>query len=167
MIYGAVAQIGFTVLAGFLGSRYGAARIAVIGYVIFTVCTFPVFWLVDTKQPGLIVVAMLLIMGPGALAYAVIGAVLDKVFPIHLKYTGLAISGNVSAVIAGFMPALAQMFLGFSHGSSTGPATLALVLGLVSTAGVIGCILIARRDRRRSSTASDRIAPVVHGEARD
>lgn len=145
---GAVVQVGCTFLGGWLGTRIGAIPVAIAGYVLFGLLVFPVFALVDTGDPALITLAMVLMLGPGVISYAVIGAVLDKLFPVRLKYTGLAISGNVSSVIAGFMPALAAVVLGGAGNQSWGPALLGVGVALISLTGTILVRVITRRDAR-------------------
>jgi MFS family permease len=137
MTIGAVAQMIMTVVAGRLADRFGAARVGIIGYSIFIVLAFPIFWLVDTKDPVMIILAMVLAFGPCAITYAIIGAFIDRLFPAEVKYTGMGLSANLSAVVAGFMPALATVFLTISDNASWGPATLLVVIGLISLGGAI------------------------------
>jgi MFS family permease len=137
MTIGAVAQMVMTVLAGRLADRFGAARVGIIGYSIFIALAFPIFWLVDSKDPGLIILAMVLAFGPCAITYAIIGALIDRLFPSEVKYTGMGLSANLSAVVAGFMPALATVFLTVSGNASWGPASLLVVIGLISLGGAI------------------------------
>ncbi|MCB5292986.1 hypothetical protein [Arthrobacter sp. SO3] len=49
----------------------------------------------------------------------------------------MGLSANLSAVVAGFMPALASVFLTFSGNASWGPASLLVVIGLISLGGAI------------------------------
>jgi MFS family permease len=154
LTWGAVAEIVVVLFAGWLGTRIGPARVALIGYVLFLLSVFPIFWLVDTRQPGAITLAMVLALGPGSMAYGVIGAVLDKLFPVHLKYSGLALSGNLSAVIAGFMPALATVVLIGSGNASWGPALLAVAIGVISLTGVLLTMHYARLDAAAGGVAT-------------
>ncbi|MET1088988.1 MAG: MFS transporter, partial [Arthrobacter sp.] len=50
---------------------------------------------------------------------------------------GMGLSANLSAVVAGFMPALATVFLTISGNASWGPATLLVVIGVISLGGAI------------------------------
>lgn len=153
LTWGAVAEIVVVLFAGWLGTRIGPARVALIGYLLFLACVFPIFWLVDTRSPAAITLAMVLALGPGSMAYGVIGAVLDQLFPVHLKYSGLALSGNLSAVIAGFMPALATVVLISSGHASWGPALLAVAIGVISLVGVLMTMRYARRDAAAAAPA--------------
>lgn len=146
MTVGAVVQMVVTVLAGFAADRFGAARTAIAGYVVFIALGFPIFALVDTRDPGMITLAMVLAFGPCGITYAIIGALLERLFPANVKYSGMGLSANLSAVIAGFMPALATLFLTVSGNASWGPATLLVIVGLISLAGAIAAARIIRKD---------------------
>ena len=90
---------------------------------------------------------MVLAFGPCAITYAIIGALLERLFPAHIKYSGMGLSANLSAVIAGFMPALATVFLAASGNASWGPATLLVIIGTISLAGAIATARIINRDQ--------------------
>lgn len=137
MTIGALAQVVFTVGAGSLAGRIGPVRTAIIGYTIFLVVIYPVFLLVDTRNYALMVLAMVIAFGPCAISYAVVGAVLDKLFPVHLKYSGLGLSANLSGIIAGFMPAMGTLMLGVSSNASWGPGLLGVTIGVISLVGTI------------------------------
>lgn len=146
MTIGAVAQMAVTIAAGRAADRFGAARTAIVGYIVFILLGFPIFALVDTKEPGLIILAMVLAFGPCAITYAIIGALLERLFPAHVKYSGMGLSANLSAVIAGFMPALATVFLTVSGNASWGPAMLLVIIGLISLGGAIATARIIAHD---------------------
>jgi len=148
MTIGAVAQMAITIAAGRAADRFGAARTAIVGYIVFILLGFPIFALVDTKEPGLIILAMVLAFGPCAITYAIIGALLERLFPAHVKYSGMGLSANLSAVIAGFMPALATVFLTVSGNASWGPAMLLVIIGLISLGGAIATARIIAHDPR-------------------
>lgn len=89
---------------------------------------------------------MVLAFGPCAITYAIIGALLERLFPAHVKYSGMGLSANLSAVIAGFMPALATVFLTVSGNASWGPAMLLVIIGLISLGGAIATARIIAHD---------------------
>ena len=158
LTWGALAEVVFVLLAGWLGTRVGPIPVALVGYVLFLLSVFPIFWLVDTREPGAITLAMVLALGPGSIAYGVIGSVLDTLFPTHLKYSGLALSGNLSAVIAGFMPALATVLLVAAGNRSWGPALLGSLIGVISLVGVLLTRRYARRDAVSGAAGTNALA---------
>lgn len=139
--WGAVAQIIVTMIVGKLSDRFTPSKMLIIGYAVSVVTAFPIFWLVDSRQSIAISAAMFLALGLGSISYAALGTTLTQLFPVRLRYSGIALSANIAGIIAGFMPALAAWILTRTGGSSTGPAILLLVVALIS---LIGSILARR-----------------------
>ncbi len=139
--WGAVAQLVITTIIGRISDRFTPSRMLIIGYAVSVVTAFPIFWLVDSRQALGIGTAMFLALGLGSISYAALGTTLTQLFPVRLRYSGIALSANIAGIVAGFMPALAAWILGLTGGSSTGPALLLLAVALISLVGSI----IARR----------------------
>lgn len=139
--WGAVAQLIVTTIIGKISDRFTPSRMLIIGYAVSVVTAFPIFWLVDTRQSLAISAAMFLALGLGSISYAALGTTLTQLFPVRLRYSGIALSANIAGIIAGFMPALAAWILTLTGGSSIGPALLLLTVALISLVGSI----IARR----------------------
>ncbi|WGW11420.1 MFS transporter [Saxibacter everestensis] len=152
---GALAQIVMTVISGRVADRIGAGPTVVIGYVACLAVAFPIFWLVDTRSAGLITLAMILALGLGAIPYAPIGALLAKIFPARLHYSGLGLSANLAGVIAGFMPALATLILSKSDNQSWGPASLLALIALVSLIGAFIAMRLINKDDRALAQADE------------
>ena len=145
MTFGALVQMVTLLVAGKLADRIGSTQTVIIGYIITLLLAFPMFWLVDTREPAYISLAMVLGLGVATVAYAPIGNVLTRLFPAHLHYSGLGLSANLSGLIAGFMPALATWFLMLADGKSWGPALLLAMIALISLSATIAILVITRR----------------------
>lgn len=143
---GAVAQLVVTVFSGLVADRIGSAQTVAIGYAVCLAAAFPIFMLVDTRSTGLITLAMVLALGLGAIPYAPIGALLSKLFPPRLHYSGLGLSANLAGLIAGFMPALATWILTRSDDQSWGPASLLALIAFVSLVGSIVAMRVIKAD---------------------
>jgi MFS family permease len=139
--WGAVAQIITMTIAGKVADRISPSKVVVIGYGIAVIVAFPIFWLMDTRSPLLMTIAMILGLGFASIPYAPVGTVLTQLFPIRLRYSAIALSANISGIVAGFMPALAAWILLQTDGSSVGPALLLFAIAVTSLVGSI----IARR----------------------
>lgn len=138
MSIAAVVQMIVLILSGRLADRIGAVQTVVIGYVVSVALAFPIFWLVDTRDSFWITMGMIGALGIATIPYAPIGNLLARLFPPHLQYSGLGLSANLSAVIAGFMPALATQMLVISDNQSWGPASL---LALIAGTSLVGALL--------------------------
>ncbi|MCX2746849.1 MFS transporter [Arthrobacter sp. MI7-26] len=151
-VAGAVAQGIVLLLSGKLADRIGAAKTVVIGYLVTLVLAFPTFWLVDTKDTGLITVAMVLTFGLGTIPYAPIGAMFRDYFPSNILYSTMALSANIAGIVAGFTPLIATGVLSLSNNLSWGPATLLLSISLIS---VVSAIAIMRSVKRNGPQGID------------
>jgi MHS family shikimate/dehydroshikimate transporter-like MFS transporter len=93
------------------------------------------FWLLDssTTAIALIWTAMALAVLGGAVCMSSLQATLfTEMFGVGVRYSGMSFAYQLSAMVAGFVPAIATSFLVASGGASWPVATLAVVLGLVS-----------------------------------
>ncbi|MEU7484675.1 MFS transporter [Streptomyces sp. NPDC042319] len=133
---------------GRLAERIGPGRVTVWGGLITAVCAFPLYWLIDTKNPAVVVLAIALGIGLIAMTYAVSGALLTELFPANLRYSGVALAYNLAGALTGFLPFLATALLDAAGGSTSWPAALLLVIIALLTAlgGLLGERLRVRDD---------------------
>lgn len=131
----AVVQIGVTLWSGRLAERFGAGRVTVWGAIATAVTAFPLFWLIDTRNPVLIAIAVTIGLGCVILAYGVSGTLLAELFPAELRYSGVGLGYNIAAATSGFLPLLAGALLVATGGNSWGPALLLVVVALLTGVG--------------------------------
>jgi MFS family permease len=129
----AVVEIGVLILGGRLAERHGAARVTVVGGLVSAALAFPVFWMIDTTQTLVVVFAVTLAVAGLSIPYAVSGVLLTNLFPPALRYSGVALSANIAAVVSGFVPLAATGLLAVSDEKSWGPALLLVGIALVTT----------------------------------
>jgi MFS family permease len=125
---------------GRLAERIGPGRVTVWGGVVTAVCAFPLFWLIDTKSPAAVVVAIAAGIGLIAVTYAVSGALLTELFPANLRYSGVALAYNLAGALTGFLPFIATALLDAAGGGTSWPAAFLLVVIALLTAlgGLLG-----------------------------
>jgi MFS family permease len=131
----AVVEIAVLVAGGRLAERYGPARITVAGGLISAVVAFPMFWLIDTRGPGLVIFGVTLGVACLSIPYAVSGPLLADLFPARLRYSGIALSSNTAGIASGFVPLLATALQAASGGGSWSAALLLIVIALITTLG--------------------------------
>lgn len=142
----AVVEIGVLLLGGRLGERYGAARVTVVGGLASAVGALPMFWLIDTADATLVILAVTGGVALLSIPYAVSGDLLARLFPARLRYSGIALAANVAGVASGFVPLAATGTLALAGGSSWGPGLLLVGIALVTTvAGVFAPRLYVER----------------------
>lgn len=135
----AVAQIFVTIYAGRLSEKIGPGKVTMWGGLLTAIAAFPLFWLIDTRSPLAITVAITVGIMLVALAYAVSGALLTELFPAKMRYSGVALGYNIAGATSGFMPLLATAMLGVSNNASWGAALILAIIALLTmVGGIIG-----------------------------
>lgn len=87
---------------GALSDRIGRRPVYQAGALFTLVFAFPFFWLLDTRSPGLIWLAIALAANLGHdPMYAVQAAYFSELFGTRVRYTGASLSYQLSSVFAG------------------------------------------------------------------
>jgi len=109
---------------------------------------FPFFWLLDTRTPMLIWLAIILGVNLGHDAmYGPQAAFFSELFGTHVRYTGASLSYQLSSVFAGgFAPLIATALL--ARFGSSGVAAYVVVMGLIT---VVSTLLAAETFRTNIS----------------
>ncbi|WAL39435.1 MFS transporter [Brevibacterium sp. BRM-1] len=100
-------------LVGAMADRVGRKLPYAIGIVLSATWPFMAFPMFDTKQPFTIFLAMLLGLIFHALMYAGQPAIMAEMFPTRMRYSGVSIGYQVTAIVAGSLaPIIATWLLG-------------------------------------------------------
>lgn len=113
-----VAGAAFMPVFGRVGDRFGRRRLFLFGAGFGIVWAFPMFALIDTRVPVLIILALVVcFVGAVATCYAAQAAFLAEMFLPAMRYSGVAFAREVSgALLGGTTPLIATaMFAGFGH----------------------------------------------------
>ncbi|WP_199429619.1 MFS transporter [Qaidamihabitans albus] len=137
----AFVEIGTLLVGGRLADRFSPGKVCLWGGLVSAVAAFPVFWAIDTRNPVLVIVAIAVGINCISVPYAVSGALLAGLFPVRLRYSGVAISANLSGVVSGFVPLAASALVIASDGRSW---SVALLLGLLAVSTALGGLLAHR-----------------------
>ena len=131
-----------------LADRIGVLRSAIGASVLMAAVTLPAFTLLNRGDLfGAAAGQMLLAVALGAYA-APIPALLSRLFPAHIRCTGMAVSYNFCAVVGGFVPSAAEKLIEVT-GSRLSIAPLPIVAALLSLAA----LLLLRSGERRDAYA--------------
>lgn len=131
----AVGEIVVLLVFGRLAERWGTGRISVLGGIASIVTAFPAFWLIDSRNPVLVIAGITISVACLSIPYAVIGTLLSELFPPALRYSGVAISSNLAGAISGFVPMIATGLLAASGGQSWPIALLLAVIAAMTAVG--------------------------------
>jgi MFS family permease len=126
---------------GILGDRIGKRAVYVLGAAFMAAFAYPFFVLLATKSAALIVVAMVVAYNFGpTMMFAVEATFFAEMFGAGVRYTGLSIAYQVSAIVGGFTPLISAWLLRLEGG---GPWFVAAFLAAISLLSLI-CAALAR-----------------------
>lgn len=128
-----------TPLFGALSDRVGRRPVWLGGAAFLAVFAFPMFWLIDTEIPVLVVTAVVLGLAVGISSmYAAQASLLAEMFEARFRLSGIALSReSTAALIGGPAPLVASALLNWSDGASWPIALLVLLFALISFLAVL------------------------------
>ncbi|HEX6443757.1 MAG TPA: MFS transporter [Streptosporangiales bacterium] len=156
MLVASALGIVATPLFGALSDRVGRRPVYLAGAAFVVLAAFPFFLLLNSRSTALILVALvaMYIFGP-TLMFAGQATFFTEQYGTNVRYTGLSLAYQVSAVIGGLMPVTAAWLL---HAAGGAPW---LVAGLLTVVGAVtfACVAATRETRLRSrATAAEHAA---------
>ena len=141
--FGSFVWLLSTAVSGYLADAIGRVKTYVLGFIILIVAAFPLFWLINTGNLGLMYLALGVFSIGLGLSYGPQAALYVELFPASIRFSGVAISYALGAVIGGaFAPTIAQALL-----EATG-TTASVSLYLVIMAGISLFAVSLVKDRR-------------------
>lgn len=88
--------------------RWGRRRVYIAGAIGGMLAAFPIFMLIDTREPLLMFLGLFILTVPLAAMYSPIAAMLSELFPTHVRYTGNSLAYQVGTLAGGaFVPVIA------------------------------------------------------------
>ncbi|SFJ33251.1 MULTISPECIES: MFS transporter [Amycolatopsis] len=124
-------------LAGRCADRWGRKPVFLTGLLFVAVAGFPFFWLLQTREPVLVVLALVLVYGIGIkIALSVSGAYLAEMFDPRVRNSGVNLARSASDPLAGFTPLIATALLALA-GSYWAVGVFVVGTALVSAGAVL------------------------------
>jgi MFS transporter, MHS family, shikimate and dehydroshikimate transport protein len=138
---GSAVGLLFNPLGGWLSDRIGRRPVFMAGVALILIFAFPLYALVDSKDPGLITLAICLYQLPSSAAYGTLAAMFSELFGANVRYSGASLGYQGAAIFAGGLsPLVATLLLKFSGGASW---VLALYLMVMAVISLVSIYLIA------------------------
>ena len=118
-LVGAVGMAITILAAGMLSDRVGRLPVYLAGAAFMALIAFPVFWLIDTKSPLLIDLALFLGIGGIGIMYGPHAAFFSELFGANIRYSGASLGYQITAIFAGGLaPFVATALLIQFHNAS-------------------------------------------------
>lgn len=120
-------------LFGIISDRVGRRPIYMAGSLFVVIFAFPFFWLINLKVMSMLWLAIILgyIFGP-TLMFSIEAVFFAELFGTQVRYSGLSIAYQLSAVVGGFTPLIATTLLQAGGGKPWYVAAFLLGIGAIS-----------------------------------
>jgi MFS family permease len=120
--------------------RTDGRRFAGVGAVLPALWVFPAFALASAWGAAGLVTGLAVALGCLMVQYAVLPSLLAAQFPVAVRYSGVSVCFQASAVLGGgLLPILASSLVGMAHGAYWPAACLLVIAGAITLAGAVGC----------------------------
>jgi MHS family proline/betaine transporter-like MFS transporter len=141
--------IGFIFLTGIASDKFGRKRMLITASVLFILLTVPAFMLLDTGNFLVIVLIQILLGGMLTLNDGTLPSFLAELFPTRVRYSGFAVSFNLSnALFGGTAPFMATLLIGLTH-SKLAPGWYLVAASVVSLVAVLFAAETSRKPLRQ------------------
>lgn len=115
VLVGSLGWFLFTWVGGVASDWVGRIRIYQFGFIFQVVVAFPLFWLINSAELGLLLVAVLVLSIGQGLTYGPQSALFSEQFPARVRYSGASISYGLGALLGGaFSPMIATWLQGLT-----------------------------------------------------
>lgn len=127
-------------IVGMISDRSGRKPVYIAVSAFCAVIPFPFFWLLDTRNVGLIVLGFALALGGCLAMFGSQAAYYSELFPAAYRFSGFALGREIpGAVLAGPAPVLSVGLVSLAGGS---PSLLALAMIAVALAGLVAVVAL-------------------------
>ena len=138
-------------LFGHLSDKIGRRTMYAIGIACVALFAFPYFGLLNTTEPGLVLLAIVLSLVFHDMQYGPQAALIAESFGTNIRYSGAGLGYQLASVIAGGPAPLIAAAILAATGSSTGISIYILICCALSA---VALVLMPRRRRVTETSAA-------------
>lgn len=129
----AVATQIFTIpYFGAWSDRHGRRKIFLVGTVLMAVWAFPFFWLVDTGNPVLVGLSLIVGLTLHAMMFGPQAALFAEMFPADVRYFGASLGFQLASVFAGGLAPMIMVSLIEFTGTSASVSAYIIVMAIIT-----------------------------------
>ncbi len=146
VLLGSAAQLVFIPWFGALSDRLGRRPVYLGGALFLLLFAFPFFQLLETRQPGLVLLAVVIGLIGHAAMYGPQAAFFSELFGTRVRYSGASLGYQLASPLAGGLaPLIATALLEWSGGR---PWPVALYLCVMAVITLV-CVWLAEETHRK------------------
>ena len=119
-------------LWGYVSDRFGRKRTYMFGAIAMALFAWPYFALLDTRIPGLVLLAIVLAPVVHDIQYGPQAAFIAEAFPPRLRYSGASLGYHLASITAGGPAPIIAAYLFATFGTSFAIVVYIIVCALIS-----------------------------------
>ena len=143
---------------GWLSDRFGRRKIYGVGIVLTAIFAFPYFALLDTREPFIVGVAIVVSLILHDIQYGPQAALIAESFDADIRYTGAGLGYQLASVVAGGPAPLIAAALLAQYGNST--AIALYIIGCCAVA-MVALIFLPKAGHRFQASATAKTEATV------
>lgn len=137
VLAGSAVQLVAIPFFGALSDRWGRRPVYLGGALFLLLFAFPFFWLVDTRQYGFVLAAVVIGLVGHAAMYGPQAAFFSELFGTQVRYSGASLGYQMASPLAGGLaPLIATALLDWSDGKPWPVALYLILMALITLVSV-------------------------------
>jgi metabolite-proton symporter len=133
----AVIFMGLTIpVSAAVSDRVGRRNLCLAAAALFGLWAFPMFWLVDTGEPLLIILSFAVLMVIYGMMFGPVAAFFSEQFETRVRYSGISLGYNLGGIVGGAFTPIIATELFASTGASWSISLYIVALAAISLLSV-------------------------------